>query len=92
MFRAIGNDNDRFLHRRPRHIRGAINQRTGIDLPRARDPKKRSRRLRGSCVAPECKVRKVFGGSADQLNSQNPYYNGVSSEEGPAQCELNVEW
>lgn len=87
MFRAIGNDDDRLLNRRPRHIRGAINQRTGIDLPRARDPEERSRRLRGSCVTPECKVRKVFGGSTDQLNSQKPYHR-VLSKEGASQIRI----
>ncbi len=65
--RAVGNDDDGFLHRRPRHVGGAVGELRGINLARAGDAKEGGGGLGGGCWAEEGKVGEVFFGAANVI-------------------------
>lgn len=72
MLRTIRHHNHRLLNCRSGHIRGSVDQCARVHLPRAGYTEEGGRRLRGSLVAPERKVREVFGRSGKPMLCQRP--------------------
>lgn len=68
--RAVGNDDDGFLHRRPRHVGRAVDELRGIELARARDAEEGGGGLGGGCWAEEGKVGEVFFGAVMCIGGQ----------------------